>query len=50
MADVLFVGGLVGFFVLAAFFVKGCDRVIGGARSASRIDPEPAETETEVAA
>jgi len=29
VTDLLFVAIMVGFFVLAALFVRGCDRIIG---------------------
>ena len=29
MSDVLFVAVIVGFFLLAGLFVRGCDRIIG---------------------
>ena len=30
MSDVIFLLTIVGFFLLCALYVKGCDRIIGG--------------------
>jgi hypothetical protein len=38
MADVLFVAVVVGFFALCALYVKGCERILGGAEEAGEAD------------
>ncbi len=50
MADVVFVGVLVAFFALAALFVKGCDRMVGGSHTQAEDDDASLEPATEVAA
>jgi hypothetical protein len=48
VSDLLFVAIMVGFFLLAALFVRGCDRIIGADEeapgesvSAGEVDREP---------
>lgn len=49
MADVIFIGAIVVFFLIAALFVKACDRIIGpdeealAPRVGETTDPEPTE-------
>jgi hypothetical protein len=50
MADVIFIGVIIAFFLFAALFVKACDRIIGpdeealGQRGgATTDDPEPTQ-------
>lgn len=46
MADLLFISITVGFFALAALFVRGCDKIIGAGDEASAASPasEPERT------
>ncbi|MDQ6928357.1 MAG: hypothetical protein M3159_06800 [Actinomycetota bacterium] len=50
MADVLFVSVLVAFFALAALFVKGCDRMVGGPQTQAEDESADVDTDVEVAA
>ncbi|MDP9073869.1 MAG: hypothetical protein M3N98_06760 [Actinomycetota bacterium] len=43
MSDLLFVAIIVGFFGLAALFIRGCDRIIGADEEAPAAS-EPVET------
>lgn len=47
MRDVLFVGLTVGFFAVAAAFVRGCARIVGPDQAPASgtpvADPDPAE-------
>jgi hypothetical protein len=46
VSDLLFVALIVGFFLLAGLFVRGCDRIIGADVEAPAL-PAPGETERE---
>ncbi len=43
MSDLLFVAIILGFFALAALFIRGCDRIIGAGEEAPAA-PAPVET------
>lgn len=47
MADVAFVAIIIAFFVLAALFVRACDRMIGTDEEALRDAPASADTDGE---
>jgi hypothetical protein len=44
VSDLLFVSILVGFFLLAGMFVRGCDRIIG-AEDEAPVAPRPFEAD-----
>lgn len=50
MQDVIFVAILCAFFALALLFVKACERIIGPDVEATRVDADPAESDTRAAA
>lgn len=50
MSDVVFLGGLVAFFALAALLVRGCDRIIGPDVALPRITTADDEQQSEKAA
>ncbi len=47
MTDLLFVAMIVGFFLLAGLFVRGCDRIIGADEEAPASTPATTPDEHE---